>query len=94
MTKLKDMKFKDMKLLHFRNYAHFIKKENEAQLEQWGTQEARLTEWLAWTTEEYGEFAKAINHYIYENGSVEDVFNEGIQTITLILKMIETIRNY
>lgn len=92
---LKDAKFTDQKLLSLIYLSRAIERENKRQLEKWGIQSARLFEWLAWTTEEYGEFVKALNNLVYgrDNGTVEEVLREGIQTATLLLKMIEIVND-
>lgn len=70
-----------------------LEQENRNQLQKWGVQRAHLFEWLAWTTEEFGEFAKAINDFSYARCTKQQVIAEGIQAATLILKIVETVEN-
>lgn len=70
-----------------------LEQENRNQIQKWGYQKVHLFEWLAWTLEEVGEFAKAINDFSYGRCDKQEVINEGIQAATLILKIVETVDN-
>lgn len=70
-----------------------LEQECRNQLQKWGIQERHLFEWLAWTTEEFGEFAKAVNDFSYGRTDKHELIKEGIQTATLILKMVESVDN-
>lgn len=70
-----------------------IQQENYNQIQKWGYQRAHLFEWLAWTLEEVGELAKAINDFSYGRCTKQSVIHEGIQAATLILKIVETVEN-
>lgn len=48
---------------------------------------------LAIMNEEAGEATKAVLHYHYENGSLEDVKVELVQTAAMCMRMIESIDN-
>jgi NTP pyrophosphatase (non-canonical NTP hydrolase) len=63
--------------------------ENTRQLNKWGIQTRTPFEWLAYTTEELGELAKAMSEHYYRDGNVEDVIKEAVQTATLVLKIAE-----
>ncbi len=76
----------------FRNFDWIlgqIMEENAKQVEKWGIQERTAFEWLAYTTEELGELAKAISEHEYREGSKEKVISEAIQVATLALKIAE-----
>ena len=68
-----------------------IASEHGRQLWKWGIQSHTLFEWLAYTTEELGELAKAISEHEYRDGKAEDIFKEAIQLATLSLKIAEMI---
>lgn len=70
-----------------------LEQENRNQIQKWGYQKRHLFEWLAWTTEEVGEFAQAINDFSYGRCGRERIITEGIQAATLILKIVETVQN-
>ena len=87
-------KFRDLKLKHISlTFNEAIQDENKNQLDKWGVQHALLFEWLAWTVEEFGEFAKALNEFVYGRATKAPVLKEGIQTITLMLKTMEILEN-
>ncbi len=44
---------------------------------------------VAIMNEEAGEVTKAVLHYHYENGSIEDVKKELIQTAAMCMRMLE-----
>lgn len=46
---------------------------------------------LAILTEESGEVSKAVLHYHYENGSIDDVKQELIQTAAMCMRMLENL---
>jgi len=79
--------------LHNLNYiVNCIDEENRAQLKKWGVQKKHIFEWAMWTTEEFGEFIQAVNEWNYERTvSIDNVFKEGIQTITLIMKILDAL---
>lgn len=66
-----------------------IKQENLSQIEKWGIQDHCIFEWLTYITEEQGELSKAISEYVYRNGDVREIVNEGVQVIVLTLKVVE-----
>lgn len=70
-----------------------VKDENLRQLEKWGVQAHRPSEWALFTTEELGELAKAIGEYQYRSGRVADIVKEAIQVATLALKIAEMANN-
>lgn len=76
----------------FKDINHIFKlcnTENNRQIDKWGIQERTPFEWLAYTTEELGELAKAMSEHYYRDGKVEDVIKEAVQTATLVLKIAE-----
>lgn len=85
---MKDLCLKDKHLWEM------VKNENIEQLEKWGIQDRDPFEWLAYTTEELGELAKAISEWNYRMGSPADVMKEAIQVATLALKIAEMFLNY
>ena len=88
----KMMDFKDHRLTsQWINLVNAIQVENQAQIQAHGINERPLSEWLLWIAEEYGEFAKEINEYFYRKGDPAKVVEEGIQTVTLILKLLESV---
>ena len=71
-----------------------IDRENLSQLEKWGVQRKHVFEWLAWTTEEFGEFVKEVNDLNYERKFDYGLaITEGIQTITLLCKIVSALIN-
>jgi len=90
---LKDAKFKDLRGEHFHEIEIAIEQENYNQIQKWGVQEARLFEWAMWTAEEFGEFIKALNEFVYGRADHLQAVKEGIQAATLILKVIEILEN-
>jgi len=71
-----------------------IKEEDERQVAKWGIQDRHVFEWLAWTTEEFGEFVKAVNEFNYgRETTIIHVMKEGLQAVTLLLKMLEGFMN-
>ena len=69
-----------------------VENENQSQLEKWGVQRKHAFEWLAWTTEEFGEFVKEVNDLNYERKFDYGLaITEGIQTITLLCKMVSSL---
>ena len=87
-------KFKDLELNWISlSLPKDIHNENKKQLEKWGVQHATLFEWFAWTAEEFGEFAKALNEFVYGRATKAPVLKEGIQTITLMAKILEILEN-
>lgn len=69
----------------------WLRDESNRQIKKWGVQDRHLFEWLAWTTEEFGEFAQAINDFCYDRTTKQSIIREGIQTVTLLLKIIESV---
>jgi len=47
---------------------------------------------LAIMNEEAGEVTKAVLHYHYEQGSLEDVKSELIQTAAMCMRMLENLK--
>lgn len=70
-----------------------LDEENLRQISKWGIQERTIFEWLAYTTEELGSLAKAINEYHYRKGSKEKIIAEAFQVATLALKIAEMYEN-
>lgn len=69
-----------------------IEEENESQIKKWGVQRRHVFEWMAWTTEEYGEFVKELNELNYQRSfDYEKAITEGIQTMTLLSKIISSL---
>ena len=89
---LKGLEFKDRCLKSLDKFIELIEQEHKNQIELFGIQKATASEWLSWTLEEFGELAKAVNDYIYFNGPHEAIRQEGIQVVTLVLKLIDAIR--
>jgi hypothetical protein len=84
------LNIKDRKLECLEPFLLMIRNENHSQLEKWGIQDRHIFEWAMWATEEFGEFIQAINEYNYERTTdISQIIKEGIQTITLILKILE-----
>ena len=72
----------------------YVEDENQHQLEKWGVQRKHVFEWLAWTTEEFGEFVKEVNDLNYERKFDYGLaITEGIQTITLLCKIVSALIN-
>jgi NTP pyrophosphatase (non-canonical NTP hydrolase) len=91
MSKDELEKYKDTRLRYFGLFKSLIESENECQLDKWGIQERTLPEWLMYATEEFGEFSKAINEYIYRDGMSRAIIEEAIQVVTLCLKIADMI---
>lgn len=70
-----------------------LDEENLRQISKWGIQERTVFEWLAYTTEELGSLAKAINEHHYRQGPKEKVISEAFQVATLALKIAEMYKN-
>jgi len=69
-----------------------IDEENQSQLEKWGVQKRHVFEWMAWTTEEYGEFVKELNELNYQRSfDYGKAITEGIQVLTLLEKIIASL---
>ena len=90
---IRDIKFKDLRGEYFHELETAVEQENYNQIQKWGVQEERLFEWAAWTTEEFGEFIKALNDFVYGRTDHLGAVKEGIQTITLLMKMVEILEN-
>lgn len=69
-----------------------MKLESLRQIKKWGIQDRDAFEWLAYTTEEIGELAKAISEWFYRDGSESDIIFEAIQVATLAAKIAEMFR--
>ena len=82
-----DQELKDKKIFEI------VKCESDRQIKKWGIQHRTLFEWLAYTTEELGELAKAISEEHYRDGAKGDIIKEAIQTATLCLKIAEMVKN-
>ena len=70
-----------------------LEKENIRQIEKWGVQICSIFEWLAYTAEEFGSLAKAINEHEYRGGSKEKIISEAFQVATLAVKIAEMYKN-
>lgn len=66
-----------------------LREENVRQVEKWGVQVRSIFEWLAYTTEELGSLAKAINEHHYRKGPADKVISEAFQVATLASKIAE-----
>ena len=82
-------KYKDRMFINKEWLLDELDEENLRQISKWGIQECTAFEWLAWTTEELGELAKAINEHQYRKGPKRKVVSEAIQVATLALKIAE-----
>ena len=80
---MRDLCFKEM------DFVRKVWDEHHNQLNKWGVQIHTPFEWLAYTTEELGELAKAICEFEYRDGSSRDIAKEAIQVATLALKIAE-----
>lgn len=83
------MKVKDYELRGKEYLDVLIYNENIDQVNKWGIQDLHVFEWFIITSEEIGELAKALMEMVYREGSVEDVISEGIQSITLLMKLLD-----
>ena len=84
--------YQDRKLVHIERLKEAVLQENGEQLAKWGIQNADLSDWMLWLTEEVGELAEAIAERIFRDGSLVNIWNEAIQTATLALKIAEMVR--
>ena len=85
MTDIRDCGLKELYYL-----TSLIEQESKDQIEKWGYQNRHIFEWAMWATEEFGEFIQKINEYNYgRSDDKHEIVKEGIQTVTLILKMLE-----
>ncbi len=84
--------YTDKRFAYFSDVTELVLDEHHAQISKWGIQTHSMFEWLAYTTEELGELAKAISEQEYRGGSKEDVIKEAIQVATLSLKIAEMMR--
>lgn len=64
--------------------------ESEKQINKWGIQERSPFEWMVYLMEEVGELSEAISEYEYRDGDIREIRKEGIQVVTLALKIIES----
>ncbi len=87
------MKIKDTRLEDWTKIFILVEKENARQLEKWGSQDKHIFEWSMWAAEEFGEFIKAVNQFNYGRDGKECVIEEGIQTITLLMKIVDGLLN-
>jgi len=85
--------YTDKCLANLKSLVGHILHEHGRQLGKWGIQSHSLFEWLAYTTEELGELAKAISEHEYRDGKADDIFKEAIQLATLSLKIAEMIND-
>ena len=85
------MKIKDRQLKHFKEIKDMMFLESERQVVKWGIQDKHIFEWALWATEEFGEFIKEVNEFAYgrTGGNPTKIIKEGIQTMTLIAKILE-----
>ena len=84
------MKIEDKQLKHFSEIRDMIFLENEAQVAKWGIQDNHIFEWVMWAVEEFGEMVKEINEFAYGRTiDPKKIIKEGIQTMTLIAKILE-----
>jgi len=87
------MNFKDNQIHNqWNELLRMVITQDQIQKEKWGVQDKHCFEWLAWTTEEFGEFVKEINDLNYERSlDLGLAITEGIQTITLLVKMVSSL---
>jgi hypothetical protein len=69
-----------------------ICEENIRQIDKWGEQCRSSFEWLAYATEEFGEFAKEMNDWSYGRTDSKNLKKEIIQTMTLLGKIYTMIK--
>ena len=81
--------YKDRCFVSMRWIIAELENENSRQIKKWGIQERTAFEWLAYTTEELGSLAKAVNEHHYRKGPKEEVISEAFQVATLALKIAE-----
>ena len=86
-------KYTDKGLKRFDQLNALVWKEHIRQIDKWGIQTHSLFEWLAYTTEELGELAKAISEFEYRDGKMEEVVKEAISVATLCLKIAEMVKS-
>lgn len=83
----------DHQLVDIEHFIPHIYEESEKQIIKWGIQDRHIFEWAMWATEEFGELIQAINEYNYgREKSTDIIMKEGIQTVTLILKILDGLR--
>lgn len=80
---------KDLCFNYLQPVMDLIHDENLRQLEKWGVQNHTPVMWLAITTEECGELAKAILEFEFGRGSSKDIVKEAVQVATLAIKIAE-----
>ncbi|MCZ7403703.1 MAG: hypothetical protein O8C67_02045 [Candidatus Methanoperedens sp.] len=80
---------KDHGLKDFQTLTRLVYSESDRQISKWGIQNRSPFEWLAHTTEELGELARAISENYYRGAPPGEVVKEAIQTATLVLKIAE-----
>ena len=83
--------FEDHELKTLLDFIPKIEEEQKRQILKHGLQTKPLPEWMLWLAEENGEFAQAINDYIYHHGPAYPIIEEGIQSVTLTLKILESV---
>ncbi|MFW9849452.1 MAG: hypothetical protein ACFFF4_09935 [Candidatus Thorarchaeota archaeon] len=89
-----DRKFEDLELrfLNIEDIWTYVYNENIRQVRKWGIQKHTLTTWHTIAAEEFGEFGKALLEYTFGDEDARlKMHDEGIQTITLLLKIMETV---
>ena len=79
---------KDLCLVNSNLY-NMIEDESKSQIAKWGVQDHSPFEWLAFTLEELGETSKAITEWYFRGGNPVNVVKEGMQVVTLSLKIVE-----
>jgi hypothetical protein len=63
--------------------------ENHRQHRKWGVQNHDPATWMMILSEEHGELAQALLQYQYEDGDIDKVIKEAVQTATLAAKIAE-----
>lgn len=81
--------YRDECFVNFDWLTHQLWEEHLRQVKKRGIQERSAFEWLAYTAEELGSLAKAINENHYRKGPKEKVISEAMQVATLALKIAE-----
>jgi len=85
--------YTDLEGKYFDEVLLLVKEENLKQLETWGVQKHSLPMWYLITGEEFGEVAKSILEEEVLGQRKTEIIQECIQTITLLMKIVEMVRN-
>ena len=91
MDKINFFRMKDYRLKNLEEIIGLVQQENKEQIEKWGIQILSSGDWFQIIIEELGEYSRAIMEARWRNGPMADVINEGIQTVTLLMKTIDNL---